>query len=253
MVRRLSGSLVESRADYLVVRTPASPNFWWGNFLLMPGPPSFVDADRWESWFVAEFPDLHHRAFGIDTSDGKAGTPEALTALGASAQVNAVMSSTKMREPAFSDLDLRAFDDADWAQLATLRSAVYPRADTANADHEAEFLAQQVAASQDLVARGHGEWLGAFDRGLLVATLGIVSVGSGVARYQWVETHPDYRRRGLASRLIYDAAALASDRFDAREVVIVADPEEAAFRLYESLGFVTVERQVELTRAEGTD
>jgi ribosomal protein S18 acetylase RimI-like enzyme len=127
---------------------------------------------------------------------------------------------------------------------------VYPTADTTKAGSEGDFPAQQVAASQELVARGHGEWLGAFDHGLLVATLGIVNVGSGVARYQSVETHPDYRRRGLASRLIYDAAVLAGDRFDARDVVIVADPEEEAFRLYESLGFATVEQQVELTRVQ---
>ena len=47
---------------------------------------------------------------------------------------------------------------------------------------------------------------------------------------------------------MYDAAVLAADRFDARELVIVADPEDHALTLYESLGFATVELQVELVR-----
>ena len=252
MVRYLSGSVVEERSDYLVVRTPANPTFWWGNFLLLPAAPSLADADRWESWFVEEFPSLDHRAFGIDTSDGWTGDSDALTALRANAQVNAVMSAPALREPKPSDLDLRAIDDADWAQLPTLRSTVYATSDTGDVATEATFLARQIAANKDLVARGHGEWLGAFDHGLLVAALGIVNVGSDVARYQAVETHPNYRRRGLARRLLYDAAVLATERFGARSLVIVADPEDHAFRLYESLGFVTVELQVELTRTPET-
>jgi ribosomal protein S18 acetylase RimI-like enzyme len=248
MVRRLSGSVVEERADYVVVRTPASPTFWWGNFLLMPAPPALDDAERWESWFVAEFSDLSHRAFGIDASDGKTGDPATLAALGANTQVNAVMSATALREPAAPNLELRTLNDADWSQLAALRSAVYPTSETADGDAEAAFVAGQVAANRGLVARSHAAWLGAFDDGLLVASLGIIDVGSGVARYQSVETHPNYRRRGLARRLLYDAAVLAGERFDAGELVIVADPEDHAFRLYESLGFATVELQVELSR-----
>jgi len=250
MVRRLSGSVVEEHGAYIVVRTPASPEFWWGNFLLMPAAPSLSDAEQWESWFVAEFPGADHRAFGLDTTDGNTGDPAAMTALGVSARVNAVMSAAALREPDPPDLALRAFDDPDWAQLEVLRSTVYatPDSDPAEGGAEAALVAQQVAASQELVARGSGEWLGAFDHGLLVAALGIVSDRSGVARYQAVETHPDYRRRGLARRLVYDAAVLAAERFDARELVIVADPEDHALTLYESLGFVTVELQVEIVR-----
>jgi len=250
MVRLLSGSVVEEHSDYTVVRTPASPGFWWGNFLLMPAVPSLGDVEPWEAWFVAEFPAAKHRAFGLDTTDGKTGDPAALAALGTSTRVNAVMSAAALREPSPPDLELRLFDGPDWAQLEVLRSAVYatPDDDPAETGDEAALVAQQVAASKELVGDAHGAWLGAFDQGRLVAALGIVSDGSGVARYQSVETHPDYRRRGLARRLVYDAAVLAADRFDARELVIVADPDDHAFTLYESLGFATVELQVEIIR-----
>ena len=32
----LGGSTVQQRDGYLVVRTPANPLHWWGNFLLLP-------------------------------------------------------------------------------------------------------------------------------------------------------------------------------------------------------------------------
>ena len=35
MVRAREGSLVEDRGDYLVIRSPGNPAFWWGNFLLL--------------------------------------------------------------------------------------------------------------------------------------------------------------------------------------------------------------------------
>jgi GNAT superfamily N-acetyltransferase len=255
MVRRLSGSVVEERSDFTVVRTPAHPEFWWGNFLLMPGAPAAADAARWMRWFAAEFPDADHRAFGPDTTDGDAGDPAALTALGAHASVNAVLSATALREPDAPDLELRAFDDDDWAQLVTLRLAVYPPPDSPSprAGGESELVRGQVTTSEQLVAAGHGRWLGAFDDGLLVSALGIVSDGSGVARYQAVETHPDYRRRGLARRLLYDAAAQASDLFGARELVIVADPFDHAVTLYQSLGLASVELQVEIVHAPTLD
>jgi ribosomal protein S18 acetylase RimI-like enzyme len=248
MARRLSGSVIEERSDYLVVRTPDNPGFWWGNFLLMPAAPSLADAGGWRSWYSAEFPGAQHRSFGLDSTDGRAGDPAALATLGVETQVNAVLAAATLREPEVPDLELRAFDNHDWEQLSALRSSVYPTADdepTSAAD--VEFAARQVAASQELVARGHGAWLGAFDAGRLVAALGIVSDRSGTARYQAVETHPDHRRRGLARRLVYEASVLAADRFDAQELVIVADPEDHALTLYESLGFAIVELQVELT------
>src|SRR5260370_12802330 len=39
MVRLLDGSQVEDRGDYLAVRSPQNPTFWWGNFLLMSATP----------------------------------------------------------------------------------------------------------------------------------------------------------------------------------------------------------------------
>lgn len=51
-LRRQEGSLVQALADGTVVRSPANPTFWWGNFLLMPAPPAPGDLPGWEAAFT---------------------------------------------------------------------------------------------------------------------------------------------------------------------------------------------------------
>jgi hypothetical protein len=47
---------------------------------------------------------------------------------------------------------------------------------------------------------------------------------------------------------VYDAGALAAERFAAETLVIVADRDYHAIRLYQALGFVTAELQVQLQK-----
>jgi ribosomal protein S18 acetylase RimI-like enzyme len=84
---------------------------------------------------------------------------------------------------------------------------------------------------------------------VLLSACGIFEASAGLARYQDVETHPDGRRRGLAGAVVAAAARHARDMLDAPTLVIVADPEESAYRLYESLGFARTETQVGAERA----
>lgn len=85
----------------------------------------------------------------------------------------------------------------------------------------------------------------------MVCGLGIFSDGSGVARYQSVETHPAHRRRGLARRLVHEASVYATTELAATTLVIVADPGYHAIDLYRSLGFRDQEKQLQLARPPG--
>jgi GNAT superfamily N-acetyltransferase len=96
--------------------------------------------------------------------------------------------------------------------------------------------------------QGHGAWFGAFYEEEMRAGLGIFSVGSGVARFQAVDTHPAHRRQGLASHLILTAGVYALSELGAETLVISADPDYHAIDIYRSLGFVERERQVQLER-----
>ena len=105
----------------------------------------------------------------------------------------------------------------------------------------------QIAASRALCESGSGRWFGAFEDGALRAALGIVADGDGLARYQMVETHPEARRRGLATSLVHLAGTTVLDD-GATTLVILADPGYHAIDVYRSLGFVERETKVELTR-----
>ena len=71
----------------------------------------------------------------------------------------------------------------------------------------------------------------------------------GLARYQDVETDPAARRRGLAGTPVWRAGRYAREAFGVHTLVIVADPAEAAIRLYRACGFADAQSQFSFQRA----
>ena len=71
MIRALEGSVITDHGDCIVVRSPANPAFWWGNFLLLAAPHGPGQSGRWLARFAAEFPDAAHVALGIDVTDAR--------------------------------------------------------------------------------------------------------------------------------------------------------------------------------------
>ena len=67
-LRVLEGAEVADRGDYLVVRSPDQPDYWWGNFLLLAAWPASGTGDCWLARFAAEFPLARHVALGVDTA-----------------------------------------------------------------------------------------------------------------------------------------------------------------------------------------
>jgi ribosomal protein S18 acetylase RimI-like enzyme len=249
-LRQLGGGEIVDRGDYTVVRTPANPDYWWGNFVLLPGPVRAGDGGRLAEIFSAEFPDARHRTFGIDGTAGTVGDRATVTQLGLGIEINAVMAAHGLHEPgppaAGGAIVRRLSGDEDWEQAIALRLAVY---ELAGQPGQREFTARQFAEARQCCERGNGAWFGAFVDGDVVASLGLLRAWSGTARYQNVETHADHRRRGLASTLLYESSVWARDALGADTVVIVADPAYHAIDVYRSLGFEEVERQVQLERA----
>jgi predicted GNAT family acetyltransferase len=115
---------------------------------------------------------------------------------------------------------------------------------------EPGFLTARIAAERALTEAGHGFWFGAFVDGKLVAHLGLVTDGSGIARYQNVETHPDWRRKGIAGTLVWRAGQRGLDGM-AGMLVIAADPDYVAIRVYRSVGFIDAETQIGFERLPG--
>jgi GNAT superfamily N-acetyltransferase len=247
-LRRLGGAEIIQRDSHVVVRTRADPAFWWGNFILWPAPVGPGEGSLLGSLFASEFPDAEHVAIGVDGTDGTIGDEAEVEALGVTAEVDAILTATRLREPsrAAAGAAFRPLHgDEDWDRALLLRLATYPEHDTP--EHR-EHSARQMRTARSVCERGAGAWFGAFADDQLQSALGVVRVEPGLVRYQGVETHPDHRGKGLASRLLYEASIHAIEVLGARTLVIAADPGYHAVGIYRSLGFEQVERQVQLER-----
>ena len=83
--------------------------------------------------------------------------------------------------------------------------------------------------------------------------MGLVTAGPALARFQAVETHPDARGRGLAGTLVHHVSRYGFDTLGAETLVMVADPEYLAIRLYRSVGFSDSESQLQAERKPAED
>ncbi len=246
---RIGGSLIEDRGDHIAVRSPHNPGHWWGNFLLLESPPAAEDTDRWLEAFAAEFPEAQHVALGFDGVDGRPDTLRSFTERGLCVEGQAVMTATGVHEPPRPNRDAEyrtLTGDTDWEQLVDLRMACMDQG--LDATSYREFAVAKVATIRGLVESGHGSWFGAFEEGRLLSGMGLFRAGRELARFQSVETHPDARGRGLAGTLVHHASGHGFAVLGARKLVMVADPEYSAIRIYRSVGFAETETQLQAER-----
>jgi GNAT superfamily N-acetyltransferase len=246
-----SDHLVERREGYWVVCSPANPTFWWGNFLLFDDPPADGDGDRWEALFRSEFaghPDVTHRAFAWDRRNGDVGTAaQELVARGYELEWTSGLVSRPdqiVRHPrANAEVVVKPLDpDGDerlWDGLIELQASQAPDGGN-NSDYHRTFLRRRQAGLRELFRAGRGAWYLALLEGAPVASLGIV-VTEARARFQAVDTLEAHRRKGIATRLIADAAAHAASHHSIDHFVIAADPDYHAIGIYEGLGFERAE------------
>jgi ribosomal protein S18 acetylase RimI-like enzyme len=242
-----SGSTVEDRDTHLVVRTADNPTYWWGNFLLLgTAPRDADDAREWLKAFESEFPEARHRTFGVDGSSGSQDDLAPFAEVGMSTEWSSVMTASAVHEPPRPNTTAtyRPFtSDDDWAQQIEL--------DMAGEDpgtYSLEFVSARGAAQRRLVDAGYGAWWGAFEDGRLLASMGLFTASPGLARFQTVKTHPDARGRGLAGTLVHRVSRYGFDELGAHTLVMVADPEYLAIRVYRSVGFADTERQLQAER-----
>ena len=250
MLLGLQGSVIEQRAGYQVIRTPANPTFHWGNFVLLDGPPAPGTVSSWMGTFAREFPGAEHVAIGVDGTSGDAGDEAELAAAGLETDYSTVLTAAATTPPPRPNevAQFRMLEgDADWDAAMGLQEAVHSYGDPAGWDG---FNGLRLLAMRQLQVQGFGAWFGAFQAGRMVSGLGVFGDGSGVVRFQAVDTHPEHRNQGLAGTLVHRASQYARQEMAAKTQVIVADETGPAIRIYRSVGFRDAEPQVQLQRRQ---
>lgn len=247
----MTGSRIEDRGTHLVVRTPDNPTYFWGNFLLLRQLPVPGGEREVIGAFHTEFPEAEHVAIGVDGTEDQAGAVQAFADAGLEVESGVVLTAAVLVEsrPVADGVVVRALEsDDDWEQRARLSHHLWSRTE------EATFLTyarRKNAQERALVARGIGRRFGAFVDDTLVSTAGVFVTHAGVARFQSVETHPERRRQGLATAVVHAAGEHALAAYRIESLVIAADHDGDAIRLYRNLGFVDAERHLTMERRPG--
>jgi ribosomal protein S18 acetylase RimI-like enzyme len=242
------GEIID-RGGYLVIRSPADPTFYWGNFLLFSRPPQEGDYAKWRDLLAREIgtpPETEHQTFGWDSPEGAEGVILPFLQAGFRLNRSVFMTSTELQAPAKPAelVSMRALkSESDWEQAVD--NQVVCREPGFRESEYRIFQNRQMDRYREMAESGFGDWFGAFVDERLVADLGIFHQ-DGLGRFQSVETHPDFRRRGIAGTLIFEAGRQAMAEYDLHTLVIVAETDSSPARLYESLGFQLAEKQVGL-------
>jgi ribosomal protein S18 acetylase RimI-like enzyme len=246
------GEIID-RGDYLVVRTAANPTFYWGNFLLFDNPPAEGDFYRWQEIFAGEIgkpPQIKHLAFGWDSPQGESGTIQPFHDDGFHVENGVVLTAGQddLKPKSSTGITIHSLhSEHDWMQ--SIENQVICREPIFPEESYRIYTQRQTKRYQKMASSGLGAWFGAFTGSQLVGDLGIFCDGD-FARYQSVQTHPDFRRRGIAGSLVYHAGLYAFENHDVERLVIVAEADTAAQRLYQSIGFQFKEYQMGAWKAE---
>lgn len=243
------GSRVEHRPTCVVVTTPDDPTYRWGNFVLLRRLPMRRSIPPLLERFAELVPGVGHVAFGIDDPGGSPEDLERFADAGFRVDAATVLTASSLRPPPHPNpaVEIRLLStDDDWEQRVALAVACN---ETEPTEAFALFATRRAEAERRVVEQGHGEWFGAFDDGRMLAGLGVFRAGDGLGRFQEVETHPEARGHGLAGTLVHAAGTFALTELGVTTLVVVADPEAAAVRIYRSVGFTDTETQLQAVRA----
>jgi len=250
-----SGKVID-RGHYLLVQTPQNPGYHWGNYIVFDAPPQEEDYQKWTNIFRREFSyydHINHMVFTWE-SDGKRNPNfEEFLDNGFVLERGVVLATNNVIIPARHRNELkigRIETEHQWDSIVDLQILCRdPK--FARADYE-RFKRVQFAQYKAMSERGMGSWFGAYLGDRLVGDCGVFHKDE-LARYQNVETHPDYRRQGVCQTLVYETALFALEHFNVTTLVMEADVEYHAAKAYESVGFRPVEHNLALSWWVGDD
>jgi len=243
---RYSGEVYD-RGNYMVVKTPSRPNYFWGNYLIMSERPGNGSLLKWRQLYDQEFDSTRQgfMAFAVDAPDGHIEVTKEFVDQGFRFNTNKVLTAKHVNPP--PKLNLNAIvreieSDDEWAQLLDVH---YSDSWYLNPETQIPFLVGKFKDLRKMSDAKIGKRFGAVLDGRVVADLGIYRSGK-IGRFNEVATHRSFRRLGLCGTLVFKAALKAFNEMGIEELVMEADEHYHAAGIYESVGFRPTQKQVGL-------
>ncbi len=229
----------EDYGDHWAIHTLSNPNFFWGNLLIFDRPPKRGDFKKWTESFHKEFTDprIYHITLAWDSPTGEVGDTSEFIENGFRLESTAVLSATSVVKPPKlnEQLQVKVISSSDdWEDMIQIQMA--SAHDHLSLSEWESFYRKQATRYQEMEKAGFGHWYGGFFEGKLVSGLGIFH-RNGLGRFQTVSTHPDFQRRGFCQTLVYLSSLKALNSGHVEELVMCADPDYHAIKIYESVGF----------------
>ena len=243
-----NGQIID-RGNYLVIHTPSNPSYYWGNYLLFDRPPGPSDLARWREIFAKEIgnqPNINHEAFGWDTPSGDLGHIEPFQKAGYNLFQHNIMTTSKIIQPPHfnTNVETRSVTtDAEWEMATYCNASDSESPATPNARIREKMRTWQVVSQNKT-----GNWYGAFLQNEFAGGLGIYKVKK-IGVIDSVVTHPNFRKQGVGRSLMYQACHHALTHLGVDKLLLATSKDSDAERMYQQLGFKTVEQQVGIDTA----
>lgn len=246
---RFDGKIL-NRGDYIVISSPHNPGYHWGNLLLFKNAPQKNDHDKWVSLFKEEFKkesEVKHLTFGWD--EDVEGEVHPFVSDGFKKDFSNVLvaTQTQLKSNAKIPVEFRIVKtDEEWEAVIQLQ--ILTREERYPLEEYTKFKRADMTRHRNMSEKGLGNWFGAYSDGKLIGDLGLFVEGK-VGRFAKVETHPDFRGKGVCKNLVHFASQFGLSELGAEKLVMVADPDYHAQKIYQSVGYEIVQTMRGLCKA----
>ncbi len=232
--------------SFIQVISPDNPEYYWGNYLLFFEPPDVDDLPKHIELFhhrFQEFPEVKHVLIRWDGAELSAAVLQQARDLQLVPDHGFEMTASSLLDPEPGDLEIRPIEfSTEFESITALNILCDPKEQKGCAGYR--LFKEGLRRSWRLLAGSQKmRWWGAYDGDQLVGQCGMVLCSDHRGRYQSIETHPEYRRRGICSALVSTVGRHAIESAGCRSVLLGADPKGPAIGLYQRLGFVIEDTQ----------
>ncbi len=241
--------------NFIAYKTPSRSDYWWGAYLVSREEITNANlglalreweirlgslADIKKKIIQWEVPIDHFPTDAAELASVFDVPPESVS-------INSVLVATASTMPPHEPLSALTLEEArsgnDFDEI--MRMSLADLESTPESPATEDFLRWKHGQFCNAVSNGEGKWWMLKHNGEFVANCGLFTCGQ-TARFREVTTHPRWRRHGFARALCHLVLVEGFKDSIIERVVIVAEHNSSAERIYKSVGFSPCSFQIAL-------